>query len=185
MKKNVKKCILFTLIVLVFTSTTFAASKSKKAKSAYARAIRNGSISIGSQTYSAVSDANRDGYPELILADHISNMLKIYTYKNGKVVLIVAYGCEAWATSYDTSRRVFYIGGDSDTWFRDEYKLKKCSLIHSGTYIWKRSKDYSSGRYVKIKNGKETEISKSAFMKKEITKNALKKRTRRGLLKIL
>ena len=185
MKKVVRKALLFTIILALFTTPAFAASKSKKAKAAYAKMIKNGSISIGSSTYSAVSDANKDGYPELILADNSANVLKIYTYAKGEVKLIVTHKCEVWAVVYDASRKVFNIGGDSDTIFWGEYKLKKQSFVYNCLYTWKRSRDYKSGKYVKIKNGKETEISKSSFMKKANAKNALKKRSKKSLIKYL
>ena len=185
MKKVVRKALLFTIILALFTTPAFAASKSKKAKAAYAKMIENGSISIGYSTYSAVSDANKDGYPELILADNSANVLKIYTYAKGEVKLIVTHKCEAWALKYDASRKVFKIGADSDTIFWDEYKLKKQSFVYICTYIWKYTSKDKIGKYVKIKNGKETEVSKSSFMKKANAKNAMKKRSKKSLIKYL
>ena len=152
MYKVAKKVVLFIIIFALFSTPAFAASKSKKAKSAYAKMIEHGGIRIGASTYSAVSDANKDGYPELILADRSAEVLKIYSYIKGKVKLIVTHKCEVWAASYDASRKVFNIGGDSDTIFWDEYKLKKQSFVYNCFYIWKRSRDYKSGKYVKIKN---------------------------------
>ncbi len=190
MKKKVFGLLLmlFTMCLL-FTVPVMAASSSKKAKKAYRKAILNGQINIPSKAQTAVSDANGDGIPELIVFNktrYNGCSLKIYSYLGGSVKNIVSQSAD-FSTRYNPSTRSFHMYGEGAGMWREDYQLRGTAFVKTRAYS--AGPGFGGLSYYKTINGVRQSITedecRAAFRAALNCNNALKRRSKTKLLKIL
>ena len=179
---------LFFILCFAVLIPVEGATKKQKAKKAFREAIESGEITVNDRAYSALRDANRDGYPELIIFDYegCDPLMRIYRYKKGKAKLIVTHNCE-WMMFYNASERTFHERGEGSGGWRIDYKLKGNTLTQVCRYYGYSTWDGKSG-YTKTVNGKEITITKEEYTKRfeeAPVGNVLKQRTKAKLLKLL
>lgn len=187
MKKRFFIVLSVLFAVLMLTSLpVMAASKAKEARKAYVSAIENGQVDVYAGSSSAVEDADGDGVPELMIFNEKGGpQIDIYAYKGGKVVRVVSHDCE-YTMYYNAAKKTFHEVGEGDGGWRIDYKLKGDGLKELRKYYgYKHGEEQHATKTV---NGKEKEISYKLYkkaMNNASKGNALKKRTKKALIKYL
>lgn len=181
MKKLFHNGMVLLMLVCLLISTLpcaniQAASKNKKAGSAFARAVASGKIpykKIDSHRTSVfLQDLNGDGIKELIMFYDDGPSFDVWQYAKGKASLLVSYNFDPGLLYYIKSKKQFWYMGECDgSWLR-------CYQV-VGKKVKERVRyDYSilfKGKYPveKKENGKVTKISFKKYKKllKNIQKN--------------
>ena len=166
MKKITRILTIAALVIIVcgLTTTVFAANKTKKAKNAYYKALKNGSIDTDTNMWCALKDVDKNGIPELLIYLYGTKhepCFYLYTYKNGKVVQLVKHNCE-YTMYYNEKKHIFSEVGEGGGGWRIDYKLKKGKLVEIVRY-----EGYAEGGNTyqyKVVGSKKTPISREKYM---------------------
>lgn len=180
MKKQLKNGMTLLLLLCMVTNifaggSSEAASKNKKAGSAFARAVASGKIAFQNKNAAGIADVNGDGVKELVtLSGEYGDTLTVWKYANGKVSK-VAQDYSVDLVYFNKSKKLFWLSEPSDgTYMRgckiSGKKFKEVETLSCGLYG-------VEGKFKaeKTVNGKTTKLSKKEFNK--TYKNIIKKDT--------
>ncbi len=166
-------------------------AKIKAAKGAYLSAIRNNKIKLPSVFKYAIEDADKDGYPELILFNEVHDTVQyppfqFYTYKNGIVRLVLQDTDELTFWHYNKDTRVLSYTTEGDGSYLQLYKFngKKLKL----TYRYETIYQNGPAIYHRIRNGKVKNITHAKFQKKwnaALQTDCMRETTREAMMNVL
>ena len=151
-----------------------AASKNKKAGSAFARAVAAGTVSYKKRDAGLVDDLDYDGVKELIIIhDGDDPSFEVWKYAKGKVSRLAGLdNFDPGWVCYIKSKKQFWYMGECDGSWMSCYQVAGKKVKQKVSYTYSV---LSKGKYpvVKEKNGKKTKISfkKYVNLRESIMKN--------------